>query len=118
MIDDNMDDAVLLRKQRRFLEQIERSIREVNRRIIHERIPEVDQEGFVRFASQVALLRARYLQAALEAGIAAPEGVETGGWPAVLRQHREAYLEAREAFEALQRAIERGYVDMGLAGAA
>lgn len=110
---ESMDDAALLRKQRQFLEQIERSIREANRRIIHDRIPELDQEGFVRFAHHVARLRAAYLQEALEVGVAAGED-EPEAWIDSLRRRREAYEEARDAFDALQRTIERGYVDMGL----
>lgn len=106
-------DAALLRKQRQFLEQIERSIREANRGIIHDRIPEIGQEGFAGFARRVARLRAGYLQAALEAG-AAMEEDDQAPWVESLRRHREAYEEARDAFEALQHAIERGYVDMGL----
>lgn len=113
---ETMDDAALMRKQRQFLDQIERSIREANRRIIHDRISELDQEGFVRFAHHVARLRAAYLQAALEVGLDAGED-EPASWIVSLRRRREAYEEARDAFEALQRAIERGYVDMGLPAA-
>lgn len=110
---DTTADAALLRKQRHFLEQIERSIRAANRGIIHERIPELGQEGFSEFAQRVARLRASYLQAALEAG-SRMEDDEHSPWVEALRRHREAYEEARDAFEALQHAIERGYVDMGL----
>lgn len=106
-------DAALLRTQRKFLDQIERNIREANRGIIHDRIPELDQAGFAEFAQRVARLRASYLQAALEAGTRM-EDDEKSPWVESLRRHREAYEEAREAFEALQHAIERGYVDMGL----
>jgi hypothetical protein len=109
---DHGDDAALLRRQRTFLEQIERSIRAVNRETIHETIPELDRDSFVRMALRVARLRAGYLQVALAA-----EGEsdgETAAWARRLREHREAFEEARDAFDALQRAIERGYVDVGL----
>lgn len=108
------DDAALLRRQRQFLHELERSVREANRAIIHARIPELDQQRFVELAERVAQLRASYLECAL-AGMA-------GGEPSVpvaeLRQHREAYEEATHAFDALQRAIERGYVEIGFAAEA
>lgn len=107
-----VDDGELLRRQRHFLEQVERKIATANREILHGEIPQLDQASFVRLAEQVARLRAAYLRSAL-GGI---EGNSLDG-PAVeeLRHRREAYDEARHAFEALQRAIERGYVDIGMA---
>lgn len=108
---DQGDDAGLLRRQRTFLDEIERSIREANREILHERIPELDRASFVTLAHQVALLRASYLQSALSAKDQ-PDPVAA---VRELRGHREAYEEACAAFEALQRAIKRGYVDIGLA---
>jgi hypothetical protein len=109
-------DAVLLRRQRQFLHEVEQGIRECNRDIIHGRIPELNKQSFTRFAAVVARLRAAYLEAALgvsreaDAGEALAESVRS------LRDRREAYEEARDAFEALQRAIERGYVDIAGAG--
>ena len=104
------DDAALLRRQRQFLEEVERKIAEANREILHERIPELDKSSFVALAKQVARLRATYLQAALTAATAAET---TEDFVSELRSKREAYDEAREAFDALQRAIQRGYVDIG-----
>lgn len=107
---DHSDDAALLRRQRQFVDEVERSIRIANREIIHERIPQLDQQSFVELAQQVARLRASYLECALagmrQDGTAVPVGE--------LRQHREAYEEATHAFDALQRAIQRGYVEIGL----
>ena len=109
-MDEYSDDTALLRRQRSFIDEIERSIRAANREILHARIPSLDQQSFVRMAHHVARLRASYLEAAI-----ASEGeVNAADWVARLREHREAFEEAREAFEALQRAIERGYVDIGL----
>jgi len=108
-----LEDTGLLRKQRQFLEQIERGIAEANREIIHERIPELDSQAFVSLALQVARLRARYLEAALERHDD-EDGESAAAWSRTLRERREAYEEAVGAFEALQRAIQRGYVDIGL----
>jgi hypothetical protein len=110
---DYTDDAELLKRQRQFLEETERIIRETNREILHAGIPELDQQSFVRLARQVAQLRASYLQAALVKG-----GTEAAGWAEKLRAHRLALEEGLEAFEALQRAIKRGYVDIGVTEAA
>lgn len=112
---ENGDDAALLRRQRLFLEEIERSVRESNRELIHDRIPVLDREGFVHFARVVARLRAAYLEAAFLASEHEDLAQSQPGWVERLRGHREAYEEARLAFEALQRSIERGYVDIGAA---
>jgi hypothetical protein len=109
-MDDQTDDTALLRRQRTFIDEIERSIRAANREILHQRIPQLDQQSFVKMAHHVARLRASYLEAAL----ASESDPSTASWVTLLREQREAYEEAREAFDALQRAIERGYVDIGL----
>jgi hypothetical protein len=109
-MDNQLDDTALLRRQRTFIDEIERSIRSANREILHERIPELNQESFVRMAHHVAQLRASYLEAALSSEQDPPPA----DWVSRLREQREAFEEARAAFEALQRAIERGYVDIGL----
>lgn len=101
------DESQQLRRQKRFLQEVENAIRDANRRILHERIPALDRERFVAFASFVAGLRAEYLHAAMD--LVARRG---GTGFEALRQHREAYEEAKAAFAALERAIERGYVDI------
>jgi len=89
-----------IRKQQKFLQEVERAIAEANRRIIHDRIARLDRARFVALASRVAELRAAYLGAALAGDFGR------------LRDHREAFEEAKAAFAALERAIERGYVDI------
>lgn len=111
------DDTELLKRQRKFIEEIERSIRVANREILQDRIPELNQQSFVRMADYVAGLRANYLQGALSPD----RETDAASWAARLRQHRQTYEEACNAFDALQRAIECGYVDIGVeesAGAA
>ncbi len=106
------EDSAQLRKQQRFLHEVEVAIRDANRAAIHERIPDLDRQRFVAFATFVAHLRADYLAAALEAEQA---GGASGASEAMarLRARRLAYDEARDAFAALERAVERGYVDIG-----
>ncbi len=106
------EDSARLRKQQRFLHEVEVVIRDANRAAIHERIPDLDRQRFVAFATFVAHLRADYLAAALEAQHASAAG-GAGEAMARLRARHVAYDEARDAFAALERAVERGYVDIG-----
>ena len=107
---DPSDDAALLRRQHQFLHEIEQGIRQANREIIHARIPELDRERFLEFALMVARLRAGYLEEALR--IDAGDGETALESFALLRRKRQSYEEARDAFDALERAIQRGYVDI------
>jgi hypothetical protein len=106
------DDTAQLRKQQRFLHEVEVAIREANRKLIHERIPDLDRQRFVTFATFVAQLRAEYLAAALSMQ-STLDAAEREKAVASLRMHRRAFNEARDAFAALERAVERGYLDIG-----
>ncbi len=102
-----------LAHQQRFLMEAEQSIRVANREVISAHIPPLTIENILPLAVSVARLRARYLEAAFkfsekERGDALDESEV-----AALRRHREMYDEARNAFEALRTAIERGYADLG-----
>ena len=107
-----LEEDNLVRKQKAFLQQVEFELRKINRQVIHERIPDLNKESFVRFASFVAETRARYLRAAL-ALVQTPSGSsEAELLLQTLRHEREAFDESRDAFVALERAIEQGYVDL------
>jgi hypothetical protein len=97
-----------IRNQQKFLQDVEHAIRDINRTVIHAKIPALTRETFVAFAAFVAKLRADYLHAALQTA-------HGGGAASLdeLTQRRLAFEEARAAFAALERAIERGYVDIG-----
>jgi hypothetical protein len=97
-----------IRNQQKFLQDVEHAIRDINRTVIHAKIPHLNRETFVALASLVARLRADYLHAALHMA-------NGGGTDALddLARRRVAFEEARAAFAALERAIERGYVDIG-----
>jgi len=105
------DDYYDLVAQRRFLDEVENGIRMVNREIIHESIPQIDQDKFLKFAVMVSRLRASYLAAAFEL-VDAGAHIPDDGVIAELKAKREKYDEAVAAFDALRRAIERGYVDV------
>ena len=97
--------------QRQFLEEMEKAVAIANREVIHRQIPNLTRETFQQLAVMVARYRASYLEAAIElchaSDPADAERLEE------LRQRRELFDEGRAAFEALERAIERGYVDFG-----
>lgn len=100
------------KERKRFLLEIEQLIRDVNRKIIHERIPKITQSGILPFATTVARMRARYLEAAFRlSALDQDEPIDEQDLKE-LRRHRELYEEARSAFEALSRAIEQGYLDI------
>ncbi len=100
--------------QRRFLDEVENGIRMVNREIIHESIPHIDQDRFLKFAVMVSRLRASYLAAAFEL-VDSGAHIPDDGIVADLKAKREKYDESVAAFDALRRAIERGYVDVSKA---
>lgn len=100
-----------LAEQRQFLEQLELSIAVANREVIHQHIPNLDKATFQQLAVMVAKFRANYLAAAIK--LAESPGSCDSACLEDLKHKRELYDEGRAAFEALERAIERGYVDIG-----
>ena len=99
-----------MKKRQRLLLEIEQGIKLANREVIHKRIPPVTAEGVMPFAVLVAKLRARYLEAGYKLAESKVPGEEE---VAELRKKQEAYEAARDAFDALSTAIERGYVKTG-----
>lgn len=100
-----------LAAQRQFLEQLELSIAVANREVIHQQIPNLNKATFQQLAVMVAKYRANYLEAAIK--LANSPGSCDRACIEELKLKRELYDEGRAAFEALERAIERGYVDIG-----
>jgi hypothetical protein len=107
-----VSDRQRLRAEQIFFEEIEQGIRIANREIIGARIPELNKDTVHAFAVMVGRLRASYLGLAFEL-CSASDGKEPD--PAVvesLRARRQMFEEARDAYEALRRAVERGYIDI------
>jgi hypothetical protein len=98
--------------RQRFLLESGQLIRDANRKIIHERIPKLTKDSILAFAITVARLRARYLEAAfLLSSLDQDVPVDEHNYNE-LRRCRELYEESRSAYEAIQSAIENGYVDI------
>lgn len=103
-----------LQAQRQFMEKLEMAVAVANREVIHKQIPNLSAGTFQQLAVMVARFRASYLEAAIKLS-ASPNACDQGCLDD-LKQKRQLYEEGRAAFEALERAIERGYVDMGKTG--
>ena len=112
------DDYRQLMAQQKFLQDIEQGIRIANREIIHERLPTIPEDMVLKFAVTVSRFRADkfradYLESAFKM-ISEGGSLPSAEVLTELSDRREAYLLARNAFDALQKAIERGYVDLEL----
>lgn len=107
----NDDDDHLLRRQRHFLLGLERDIRRINNRILHERLPGLDRGAVLGLAERVAMLRSAYLGLVLELCARPMEEVDEAAVMQVAMA-RKRYDEGRTAFTALERAIECGYIDL------
>lgn len=99
------------RARSRLLDRVEVAVREANRAVLHHKIPELNEAAFMRLAVAVAHLRADYLAQAMTLGRDG-QGHATAAEIARLAELRGAYDEAVAAFEALERAISRGYIDI------
>lgn len=114
---DRFGDLGDLKAHARFLSEVEQDIRTANTQIIHERIPALSREAIHAFAVAVGRLRARYLEAAFKLGVDEHGDPPDEQQVNELRRRREMFEEARSAFDALQHAIGRGYIDVeGLHG--
>ncbi len=105
-----VDDA---KKRTQFQLEMEQAIALANREVMKSaELPPVKQDTVLPLAIAVARLRAEYLKSALKVGshnrnepLVEAELIE-------LSKDRKAYEEGVAAFEALMRAIERGYIEI------
>ncbi|MBT3361674.1 MAG: hypothetical protein HN403_18780 [Rhodospirillales bacterium] len=109
---DQQDDYQNFMQHKRFFGKIEQGIRAANRQIIHKRIDNMDKDTILGFAVAVGRLRARYLQAAFKLGVDEHGNPPDREMIKELRESREMFEEAKNAFEALREAVEKGYVDI------
>ncbi len=109
---DGDGDYQRLLHQKRFVGEIEQAIRQINRELIHARVPVIDKEKVVAMARVVGLLRARYLESAFRLSRNADDAVPDKPTSEELHLRRQMYEEARMAFDSLREAIEKGYVDV------
>ena len=110
------DDYQELLEQKRFLGEIEQGVRLANREIIHAAIPNLTKEAVLALAEVVGRLRARYLKTAFGLSVNEEGEIPNSADIAEVRKRRGNFEEARDAFEALHHAIEKGYVDVRNSG--
>ncbi len=99
------------RAKRRMFREFDQAISESNRAAITAATGAISKEQVLRVAITVSRLRARYLREVMK--LTADTGAEALDPSAVLdlRQMREAYEEALQAFGALRHVFERGYIE-------
>jgi hypothetical protein len=100
-------DAKAQRHLRGHLEQIDYTAYDANRKMLAA-LGKADSGKFERLATAAAIARAQWMAAAL----AASDGAHPASADqiALIAQHRAAYEELTEAFGALRRLVERGYL--------
>lgn len=94
---------------KRLFQEIEHSIKDINREKISEITGDVSKDAFINVARTTARLRARYLSKVIE--LQATDDLKPSEISA-LRGSRLMYEEALEGFSALQHALEKGYFNM------
>ena len=96
----------------RFKKMLEEAIRQVNHEVIDPMLPPLNVQSVLPVAVMVARLRGRYLQAAFELVDNKKDGLPTEEQMVQLRQHREAYEEVMAVSQALEHAVDRGYLEL------
>ncbi len=109
---DGISDRQRLRAEQIFFEELEQGVRAANREIIGARIPELNKDKIHALAVMVGRLRASYLELAFQLSAAGDSAAPDPTIIEGLRARRQMFEEARDAYEALRRAIERGYIDI------
>ncbi len=101
------------KKRTQFHLEMEQAIALANREVMKSaNMPAVEQNTVLPLAIVVAQLRAVYLKAALSIHTPGRNEPPVEAELAGMRKHREAYEEGVAAFDALMRAIERGYIEL------
>jgi len=96
------------RRMKACLEQIDRATFEANRQILAREVGRVDLEHFKRLAANASAARAEWVAVALE--LSSRLHIPTPEETARLAHLRAAYQELSEAYDAIRRMVERGYL--------
>ena len=96
----------------RLLLQLEQAIRKLNQEIISPVLPELSLAGLNPVMSMVAKTRANYLQELFELAGSCENNVPDAGRIENLRALRLTYEEMIAGAQAIETAIQRGYLDV------
>ena len=109
---DGISDRQHLRAEQIFFEELEQGIQTANREIIGARIPELNKDTIRGLAVMVGRLRASYLELAFKMCAVSQDTEPDASFVEELRTRRHMFEETRDAYEALRRAVERGYIEI------
>ncbi len=101
-------DPIAAKRLRGQLEQIDYSAFAANREVIGKILDDVDVTKFQRLGAAAAMARARWVAEAMR--LSEPARLMTAEETAKLTQLRASFEELTEAYEALRRMVERGYL--------
>jgi hypothetical protein len=96
------------RRTKAYLEQIDRATFEANRQVLARDVGRVDLENFKRLAENASIARAEWVAVALE--LSSRVHIPTPEETARLAHLRAAYEELSQAYDAIRRMVERGYL--------
>jgi hypothetical protein len=96
----------------RLLLELDKTIRDINRKVINPAIPELSLKDLCPVMELVARARSDYLKELFEVARATGEGRPTTEQLKQLRYLRVSFEELREGARALETAIQRGYLDV------
>jgi len=98
----------------RFLMELDRARRVINREVIAERLPELKLEQLTPMLRMVAHARADYVETFLAVADNASDGVPTTEQLARLKAKRLAFDELVAAANALETVVQREYLEIDL----
>jgi hypothetical protein len=96
----------------RLLLELDKTIREINRRVINPEIPELNLEDLNPVMELVARARSIYLKELFDMATVVGDGMPSPDQLKQLRYLRLSFEELREGAQALEAAIQRGYLDV------
>jgi len=99
-------------ENKRLLLELDKTIREINREVINPRVAELTLDDLCPVMRLVAKARADYLEAMFEVAEAVGDGQPSQDQLKKLRYLRLSFEELREGAQAMETAIERGYLDV------
>lgn len=97
---------------RRLTAELEHIIRQINQERISSVTGAIHKNDFVNVAETVSWIRARYLNQVLELRNFTQDGRIDTAHIKQLSNLRRAYEEALEGYNALNHALQRGYIDL------
>lgn len=92
--------------------EMDKTIREINKNIINAKIPELSLEEIRPSMELTARVRAIYLQEVIDISKVVADSLPSPAQIEQLRNHREMFEELVKGSQALEIAIERGYLDV------